>query len=168
MIILTHAGLSQAEAESLFKLLEDFGVEERYEDITNEYVSMIYLELPLAYDPEFFRIIGFDRWEELKMLFKNIKWRRGNKRFKLTLCFNSEPRVEFSLLTTSDRAINKALDSLEYLVDNLTLQLKSVINDDIKSIIYRFDEDEYRWHIYSMIDYNGEEYKYINNRWVKL
>ncbi|GIU72696.1 MAG: hypothetical protein KatS3mg003_2223 [Candidatus Nitrosocaldaceae archaeon] len=168
MITLIHAGLSQAESETLFKMFEDFNVNEVQEDLTDEYVSKIHLEIPIAYNTQIFKNLGLDRWEDLKIILKNIKWRRGNKKFKLTLCFKGNPDVEFSLLTDSDRILNKALDTIEYQVDNVILQLKYVQIDNIKSITYRFNTDIYRWVIDNIIDEKMQVYRYINNRWSKI
>lgn len=166
MIRLSYAGLSQAEIETLYRLFKIFGVEERNEEIDEEYVSMIRIEIPLRYEPQFFKIFGFERWEELKLLLKNIKWRRGNKNFKLSLHFRDEPDIEFLLLTSSDLAMNKALDMIEYLAESIVLQLRSISIDEMKSVAFVFKD--YRWSISKIIDNNGSEYRYINERWSKI
>lgn len=167
MITLIYAGLSQGELETLYKMFEEFGADEREEDPTDEYVSMISLQLPLEYNADFF--INFvDRWEDLKALLKNIKWRRGNKTFKLILAFNGKPEVKFVLSTSLDRVMNKALDTVEYQVDNISIQLDNVMRKDIESISYRFDEKIYRWFIDRITNSNKQVYQYINNKWVEI
>ncbi len=166
MIKLTYAGLSQAEVETIYKLFQQFGVEEKEEELSEEYSSMINIEMHFRYEPQFFKIFGFDRWEDLKTLLKNIKWRRGNKRFRFSLCFKDNPDVEFSLLTSSDLAMNKAVDIIEYLADSIILQLRSIDIDNIKRVILELKD--YRWSIGKVIDHNGNEYHYIDNRWRKV
>ena len=168
MITLIHAGLSQGELEALIKLLEPFGIEEQEEDLTDEYVSKIDLIIPMNYDREFFRRFGIDRWDDLKMLLKNIKWRRGKKRFRLALVFASNPSINFIMLARDDKIISKGLDTIEYLADSILLQLNAISIDSIKAVNYRFDVDDYRWSIDSIIDSDGYEYKYINGEWIRL
>lgn len=167
MITLIYAGLSQGESETLFKMFEVFGVNEIEEDITDEYVSMIHLQIPIEYNADFFKVFGLERWEDLKNLLKNIRWRRGNKNFKLTLYFNGKPDVRFDLLTDSDMVMNKALDTIEYQVDNIILQLDKIVMN-VESISYRFDVEIYRWIIDKIMDSNKHIYRYINNRWLGI
>ncbi len=143
MIKLTHNGLSQAEIETLFKMLEPFGIEESIEEFSDEYVSMISLDIPIAYNDKLFTIFGLDRWEELKNLFKNIKWRRGNKNVKITFYFHGNPDVEFSIVTASNIIMSKALDTIEYQVDNILSHIDKL--KDARLISYRFDLNKYRW-----------------------
>ncbi len=143
MIRLIHNGLSYPEVETLFKILEPFNVEEYIGESNEEYVSMIHLDIPIAYNDEFFTIFGLDRWEELKTICKNIKWRRGNKNFKVTFYFHDKPDIEFSIISASNTIINKALDTIEYQTDNILLQIDRL--RDIKLISYSFDLKKYRW-----------------------
>ncbi len=71
-------------------------------------------------------------------------------------------------MTDSDRVMNKALDTIEYQVDNIILQLDSIAINDVKSISYRFDTEIYRWSIDTIIDSNKQAFKYVNDKWLKV
>ncbi len=58
MITLIYAGLSQGESETLFKMFEGYGVDEEEEDLSDEYVSMVYLQIPIEYNVDFLKYLA--------------------------------------------------------------------------------------------------------------
>jgi hypothetical protein len=153
MIKLVHFGLSEAEREALYNMLrEPFGVVEEevkeveksnYNNNNNNILSSIYIEFPIRYDEGFIKILGLDRWEGLKEMVKNMKWRRGKSMFILTLHFNDgDKSTIFTIKSSNNRIFNKAIDGIEYVVD--TVYFRDV--KDAKHVSFEFSIDDMRWY----------------------
>lgn len=168
MIRLKHSRLSPGEVETLFNMLRDpFDVsEEAIEAIDESYVSMISMDLPIPYEKNFFKTFGMDRWENVKELLKNIKWRRGKKSIQLSLLFNGSPAVKFSLDTDDNKTFGKALDTIEYLMDIILFQIDSKrLPSDVSEVSYAFDTENFRWYPVQATG-SKAEYRYVNDEWV--
>ncbi len=145
-IRLIHSGLSEGEREALYNLLmEPFGVVEESADNSSntqeDMLSSVYIEFPIQYEG-FIKILGLDRWEGLKEMIKNIRWRRGKSAFLLTLHFSEGNHIIFAIKSNSNRVFNKAIDSIEYVAD--TVYFKDV--KDARYVRFEFDVDDMRWY----------------------
>ncbi len=146
-IKLVHFGLSEAEREALYNMLrEPFSVveeEERSNYSNDNILSSVYIEFPIRYDEGFIKIIGLDRWEGLKEMVKNMKWRRGKSIFMLTLHFNDgDNSIIFTIKSNNNRIFNKAIDGIEYVVD--TVYFRDV--KDARYVMFEFSVDDMRWY----------------------
>ena len=167
-IILRHSGLSLGEIEILFNMLRDpFEVNEQIKEIIDEeYVSMIDLSFPIPYDKNFFKTFEMDKWENIKEILKNLKWRRGKKGVKLVLSFGNNPTVSFLINTKNDKIFGKALDTVEYLMDLILFHIdRKQLPTNVNEIYYKFDEDEYKWYPSKAI--GDKEYIFTNYEWIK-
>lgn len=167
-IRLKHSGLSQGEVEIIFSMLRNpFDVsEEAVEEFNENYVSMISMDIPIAYGKNVFKLFGMDRWESIKEVLKNLKWRRGKKGFQLLLRFNGSPAVAFSLNTDDNKTFNKALETIEYLMDVILFQTDPKrLPNDVSEVSYVFDRENFRWYPAKAIGSNAE-YHYVNDEWV--
>jgi hypothetical protein len=165
-IILRYFGLSLGEIEILFNMLRDpFVVSEQIEEEPDEnYVSTVNLSFPLSYNKNFFRTFGMDKWEQIKEVLKNLKWRRGKKGVKLTLEFGNKPTISFVIGTDSDKIFSKALDTIEYLMDVILFQIDTKrLPANIVKVHYEFDENEYRWHPSRAV--GDKEYIFVSDGW---
>lgn len=168
VIRLRHSRLSLGEVEVLFNMLGNpFDVsEEAVTDIDEGYVSMISIELPLAYNRDFFKTFGMDRWESIKEALKNIKWRRGKKEIQISFKFNGKPIVAFSLDTDDNKTFGKALETMEYLMDVILFQIDTKrLPSDVSEVSYGFDKENFRWYPTRAIASNSE-YRFLNDEWV--
>jgi len=168
VIGLKYSGLSQGEVEVLFNMLRNpFDVsEEAIEEIDESYVSMISMDLPIAYGKDFFKTFGMDRWESIKEALKNLKWRRGRKGVKLSLLFNGSPAVVFSLNTDDNKTFGKALETIEYLMEIILFQIDSKrLPSDVSEVSYEFDRENFRWYPTKATGSNAE-YRYVNDEWI--
>ena len=168
-IILRHWGLSLGEIEILFNILRDpFEVSEQIEEIPDEnYVSMVNLSFPVSYDKNFFRTFGMDKWEQIKEVLKNLKWRRGKKDVKLVLSFGCNPTVSFILHTDNDKMFGKALDTIEYLIDVILFQIDTKrLPSNISLVQYKFDENNFKWYPTKAI--GDKEYTFTSDEWIVL
>jgi len=168
VIRLRYSWLSQGEIETLFTLLSDpfEVVEEVSEEVDDSYPSMINMEFPIAYDKTFFKTFGIDRWERMKEVLKNLKWRRGKKGIKLLLRFFGPATVTFSIKSEDDRTFGKALDMVEYFVDIILFQIDAKrLPSDVREIKYEFDKENLRWYPDKALG-NNAEYSYVNDEWI--
>jgi len=168
LIRLKYSGLSQGEVEVIFNMLcNPFDVsEEAIEEFNESYVSMISMDIPIAYGKNFFKLFGMDRWESIKEVLKNLKWRRGRKGLQFSLRFNGSPTVTFSLNTDDNKTFGKALETIEYLMDVILFQIDSKrLPNDVSEVSYAFDRENFRWYPTKAIG-NNAEYSYVNDEWV--
>ncbi|MEM0367392.1 MAG: hypothetical protein QXW14_02480 [Candidatus Nitrosocaldus sp.] len=194
---LVHRGLSQAEVEVLFNLLnerfevieemrrdeqqeEEEGIENWDDDVGNLagmekddndsssskkkksmiLISMLSIDLPIQYDMNFVKNIGFERWEVLKEIIKNIKWRRGRVRLAFRLRFLGSPTIVFSIVHGNSKVFNKAIEGIEYVVD--TVLFRSL--PDAEEVRFVFSSEEMRWYPRSAY-LDGKEYRYVEGVW---
>ncbi len=168
MIRLKHSGLSSGEIEILFNMLRNpFDVsEEVIEDTDESYVSMISIDLPIAYGRNFFKTFGMDRWESIKEVLRNVKWRRGKKGVQLSFRFSDNPVVAFSLNTDDNKTFGKALETIEYLMDVILFQIDPKrLPSDVSQVNYAFDREDFRWYPVNAVS-NHAEYRYVNEEWI--
>jgi len=167
VIRLKHSRLSLGEIEILFNMLSNpFDVSEEAVDVDEGYVSMISIDLPIAYTRDFFKTFGMDRWESIKEVLKNIKWRRGKKELQLSLRFNGKPIVAFSFDTDEDKTFGKALDTIEYLMDVILFQTDPKrLPSEVSEVSYGFDKENFRWYPSKAVS-NNAEYRFSNDEWV--
>lgn len=168
-IVLRHSGLSIGEIEILFNVLRDpFEVNEQIEEIPDEnYVSVVNVSFPLSYDRSFFKKFGMDKWEQIKEILKNLKWRRGKKGIKLVLKFGSSPTISFVITTDNNKIFGKALDTIEYLMDVILFQIDSKrLPSTIREVHYQFDENDYKW--YPLRATGDKDYRFTDDKWVAI
>lgn len=161
-----YYGISPWEIEVLYDTLKrSFEVEERQlQPDDPKYVSMIEISFPLPYDETFFQTFTMDGWFKVKGVLKDIKRRRGGKGLKAFLKFDSKPSLTFQLLQKGDRQFEMAAEKLEYLVDVVPTQLKSV-PENTKEVLFSFDESSYRWGPLAAKDENERSYIFKSGEW---
>lgn len=162
-----HSRLSVGEIEILFNMLSNpFGVSEQAVDVEGGYAGMISIDLPIAYNMDFFKTFGMDRWESIKEVLKNMKWRRGRKELQLSLRFNGKPIVVFSLDTDDNKTFGKALETIEYQIDVILFQIDTRrLPSEVHEVSYGFDKENFRWHPVKASG-NNAEYRFSNDEWV--
>lgn len=141
-----YYGISPWEIEVLYDTLNrSYEVDEKQlQPDDPKYVSMIEISFPLSYDEEFFRAFTMESWFKVKGVIKDIKRRRGGKGLKTFLKFAGTPAVIFQLTHKGDRQFEMGVEKLEYLVDIVPIQLKSV-PADTEEVLFVFDETAYKW-----------------------
>jgi len=144
-----YYGISPWEIEILYDTLNrSFEVEEeQVQPDDPQYVSMIEISFPMPYDDGFFRTFTMDSWFKVRGVIKDVKRRRGKKGLKSFIRFEGAgelPAVVFPLLNKGDRQFEMGIEKLEYLVDIVPVQLKS-IPDGTREVWFSFDEASYKW-----------------------
>ncbi len=150
MIKIVHHGISEAEREALYNLLrEPFGVVEMEDKVNESIMSSVYIELPIRYDHGFIRVLGVDRWEGLKEILKNMRWRRGKSEFMLTMNFKDKHvNTIFTIEGSDHKVFNKAVEGIEYVVDTVYFKdARSVYGSGSNSsIVFEFNREDMRWY----------------------
>ncbi len=165
-----HYGISPWEIEVLYDTLRrTFEVEEiQVQPDDPQYVSMIEIAFPLAYDEAFFRVFTMPSWFKVKGVIKDVKRRRGKKGLKAFLRFDSPsgslPAVTFPLMTKGDRQFEMGIEKIEYLVDIVPTQLRS-IPPGTQEVWFAFDDLGYKWSPSVAKSSEDRNYVFKNNEW---
>jgi hypothetical protein len=145
---LEYYGVSPYEIEALYSSLARFSeVDEKKLDDC-EYLSFLNIEFPVPYDDNFFQSFGFENWQRIKYIFKEMKRRRGKKDFKLSLSFsgsiNSNSKLVFSLTGDIGAQFEYALEKIAHMVDSFNIKIKNLeTNRQVMS--YTYDVITMKW-----------------------
>ena len=145
---LEYYGVSPYEIEALYSSLTRFSeVDEKKLDDC-EYLSFLNIEFPSAYDDNFFQSFGFENWQRIKYIFKEMKRRRGKKDFKLSLSFSgktdSNSKLVFSLTGDIGAQFEYALEKIAHMVDSVNIKIKNLeTNRHVMS--YTYDVITMKW-----------------------
>ncbi len=160
-----HYGISLWEIEIIYDTLNrSFEVEEKQlQPDDPQFVSMIEVGFPVPFDESFFQTFTMESWFKIKGVIKDVKRRRGRKGVKAFIRFAGSPAVVFPLLNKGDRQFEMGIEKLEYLVDVVPLQIKS-IPPDTEEVWFSYDEVSYKWSP-SIAKSSDRNYFFKNNEW---
>ena len=157
IIKLEYFGISPFEIEVIYNTLSKFLVVDEGEILVeeSEYVSLLNIEFPVAYDEYFFQSFGFDNWEKIKYVFKEMKRRRGRKRFKITLSFcgistDINSKLVFSLTSEIGPQFEFAIEKIEHIIDTIHTEIKN-LESKRQSVSYTFDAIAMKWILVDII-----------------
>lgn len=157
IIKLEFFGISPFEIEVIYNTLSKFLVVDEGEILVeeSEYVSLLNIEFPVAYDEYFFQSFGFDNWEKIKYVFKEMKRRRGRKRFKITLSFcgistDINSKLVFSLTSEIGPQFEFAIEKIEHIIDTIHTEIKN-LESKRQSVSYTFDVIAMKWVLVDII-----------------
>lgn len=157
IIKLEYFGISPFEIEVIYNTLSKFLVVDEGEILVeeSEYVSLLNIEFPVAYDEYFFQSFGFDNWEKIKYVFKEMKRRRGRKRFKITLSFcgistDINSKLVFSLTSEIGPQFEFAIEKIEHIIDTVHTEIKN-LESKRQSVSYTFDAIAMKWILVDII-----------------
>lgn len=168
--IFRYSVISPWEIETLYDTLKrSFEVDD--EEVPPDdprYVSMVEISFPVMYGETFFQEFSMDSWHKVKEILKNMKRRRGKKGVKTYVRFagfgDTPIPVVFPLLSKGDRQYEMGIEKLEYLVDIVPLQLKTVPSG-AEEVLYSYDEATFKWSP-SVALVRGINYSFKNNEWL--
>ena len=174
-----HYGISPWEFEVIYDTLRrSFEVEEKQLQLDDpQYVSMIEIGFPSRFGESFFQGFTMDSWFKIKGVIKDIKKRRGRKGLKAFIRFSgygsgSESGsgsgseivdLVFPLLSKGDRQFEMGIEKIEYLVDIVPVQLKT-LPPNAEEISYSYDETSFRWSP-AIAKTESVNYLFKNNEW---
>jgi hypothetical protein len=145
---LEHYGVSPYEIEALYSSLARFSEVDEIKLDDSEYLSLLNIEFPVPYDDNFFQSFGFDNWQRIKFIFKEMKRRRGKKDFKLSLSFSgsteSNSKLVFSITGDSGSQFEYALEKIAHMVDSINMKIKN-LDTNRQVIPYTYDAVTMKW-----------------------
>lgn len=157
IIKLEYFGISPLEIEVIYNTLSKFSVVDEGKILVeeSEYVSLLNIEFPVAYDGYFFQSFGFDNWQKIKYVFKEMKRRRGRKRFKITLSFcgistDINSKLVFSLTSEIGPQFEFAIEKIEHIIDTVHTEIKN-LESKRQSVSYTFDAIAMKWVLIDII-----------------
>jgi len=157
IIKLEYFGISPLEIEVIYNSLSKFSVVDEGEILIDEseYVSLLNIEFPVAYDEYFFESFGFDNWQKIKYVFKEMKRRRGRKRFKITLSFcgistDINSKLVFSLTSEIGPQFEYAIEKIEHIIDTIHIEIKN-LESKRQSVSYTYDAIAMKWVLVDII-----------------
>lgn len=157
IIKLEYFGISPLEIEVIYDTLSKFSVVDEGEILVeeSEYVSLLNIEFPVAYDEYFFESFGFDNWQKIKYVFKEMKRRRGRKRFKITLSFcgistDINSKLVFSLTSEIGPQFEYAIEKIEHIIDTIHIEIKN-LESKRQSMSYTYDAIATKWVLVDII-----------------
>jgi hypothetical protein len=157
IIKLEYFGISPLEIEVMYDTLSKFSVVDEGKILVEEsdYVSLLNIEFPVAYDEYFFQSFGFDNWQKIKFVFKEMKRRRGRKRFKITLSFcgistDINSKLVFSLTSEIGPQFEYAIEKIEHIIDTIHIEIKN-LESKRQSMSYTYDAIAMKWVLVDII-----------------
>ena len=157
IIKLEYFGISPLEIEVIYDTLSKFSVVEEGKILVeeSEYVSLLNIEFPVAYEEYFFQSFGFDNWQKIKYVFKEMKRRRGRKRFKITLSFcgistDINSKLVFSLTSEIGPQFEYAIEKIEHIIDTIHIEIKN-LESKRQSMSYTYDAIAMKWVLVDLI-----------------
>ena len=161
-----HYGVSPWEAEVIHGLLsERFKIQQNEIEQDPDFISMINISIPLAFNEEFFKWFEYRRWDKIKYIFKEMKRRRGRKHtLKINIGFVGTPKIEFILDVEEKDIFDNALEKLDFVIDLLSFHLNFENIEDVSRVIYKFNIDTRKWKM-DTIFANNKRFVLVNNSW---
>jgi hypothetical protein len=168
--VFRYYGASAWEIETLYDTLSrSYDVQDSEVPADDpQFVTMVEIGFPSPFGEPFFQEFTMESWFKVKGVLKDMKKRRGRKGVKTYIRFASfeggKTPVVFPLLSKGDRQYEMGVEKLEYLVDIVPLQLKTVPKD-AEEVWYSYEEATFKWSPATAM-VNGVNYLYKNNEWV--
>ena len=116
-----------------------------------DYVSFLKVEIPLAFNEEFFKWFEYKRWEKIKAVFKEMKRRRGSKNsLRVIVSFAGSPKIVFVADTNERQWFDKSVEKIDFVLELLPYHLDpGKLPSGVSEIIYRFHPETARWRLHT-------------------
>jgi len=167
-LTLQYYGISPWEIEVIYGYLNSrFTInQEEIESNDENFVSFLNLEIPLAFNEEFFKWFDFNRWEKMKDVFKEMKRRRGTgNALKIKINFLGKPTIIFVIDIEDKQWYNNAIEKIDFVLELLPYHLDpEKLPLDTLEVIYKFDSNSTRWRLNSATSEN-KKYIFRGNAW---
>lgn len=165
---LKYYGISPWEIEVIYGLFKDrFHVEqEELEQVEPEFVSMLNVPIPLAFNEEFFKWFDYRRWDKVKAIFKEMKRRRGSgNALKIDVSFSGNPKIRFMIDSEDNQWFNNAVEKIDFVLELLPYHLDpEKLPNDVTEIIYQYDPEAARWRL-NIAFVKEKKFVFAGNGW---
>jgi len=159
--------MSPWEIEVVYGIFHDrFKVKEEETEPTDpNFVSVLYVPIPLEFNIEFFRWFDFRRWDKFKFILKEMKRRRGRKAIKIDISFTGNPKIRFIVDSEESQWFNHAVEKIDFVLELLPYHLDpEKLPNDVTEVIYQFDSDAARWRLNTAI-VKDKKYVFSKDGW---
>ena len=150
---LRYYGISPWEIEVMYGyLVGRFSIRQDEIDPDDEdFVSFLGVDIPLAFNEEFFGWFEYRRWEKIKAVFKEMKRRRGSRNaLKIRISFAGRPGISFVVDAEERQWFDNAVEKMDFVLELLPYHLDpGKLPAGISEISYRFYPDIARWRLHS-------------------
>ena len=167
-ISLQYYGISPWEIEVIYGYLNSrfLIIQEEIEANDDNFVSFLNLDIPLAFNEEFFKWFDFRRWEKMKAVFKEMKRRRGTgNALKIIINFLGKPKIVFVLDTEDRQWYDNAIEKIDFVLELLPYHLDpEKLPSDVLEIVYKFDPESIRWRLNTATSEN-KRYVFRGDSW---
>lgn len=167
---LRYYGISPWEIEVLYGFLNSHFtiIQDEIEQDDSDFVSSLDIEIPLAFNEEFFQWFDFKRWEKVKAVFKEMKRRRGTgNALKVKINFVGNPKIVFFVDVEDRQWFDNAIEKIDFVLELLPHHLDpEKLPSEISEIIYKFDSESIRWRLHTASSEN-KKYIFRGNAWVE-
>lgn len=167
-ISLQYYGISPWEIEVIYGYLNSrFSIiQEEIEANDDNFVSFLNLDIPLAFNEEFFKWFDFRRWEKMKAIFKEMKRRRGTgNALKIIINFLGKPKITFVVDTEDRQWYDNAIEKIDFVLELLPYHLDpKKLPSDVLEIVYKFDPESARWRLNTATSEN-KRYIFRGDSW---
>jgi len=167
-ITLHYYGISPWEIEVLYGFLNSHFtiIQDEIKPNDDDFVSFLDINIPLAFNDEFFQWFEFKRWEKIKSVFKEMKRRRGNgNALKIKINFSGNPKIIFNIDTQDRQWFDNAIEKIDSILELLPYHLDpQKIPSEILEIIYKFDSESIRWRLSNASSQN-KKYIFKDELW---
>lgn len=168
---LTYYGISPWEIEVLYGFLNSHFtiIQDEIEQDDEDFVSSLEMEIPLAFNEEFFQWFDFKRWENVKSVFKEMKRRRGSgNALKVKINFAGNPRIVFSIDVDDKQWFDNAIEKIDFVLELIPHHLDpQKLPAEISEIIYKFDSKSIRWRLDTASSEN-KQFIFSGNAWKEI
>ena len=165
---LRYYGISPWEIEVIYGFLNSrfIIIQEEIEPNDEKYVSFLDLDIPLAFNEEFFKWFDYRRWEKIKDVFKEMKRRRGSgNAIKIQLNFFGNPKIVFVLDIEDKQWYDNAIEKIDFVLELLPYHLNpEKLPSEIIEINYKFDTETIRWRL-NLARSQNKEYVFRGDGW---
>lgn len=165
---LRYYGISPWEIEVIYGFLNSrfIIIQEEIEPSDEKYVSFLDLDIPLAFNEEFFKWFDYRRWEKIKDVFKEMKRRRGSgNAIKIQLNFFGNPKIVFVLDIEDKQWYDNAIEKIDFVLELLPYHLNpEKLPSEIIEINYKFDTETIRWRL-NLAKSPNKEYVFRGDGW---
>ena len=167
-ITLHYYGISPWEIEVLYGFLNSHFtiIQDEIKPNDDDFVSFLDINIPLAFNDEFFQWFEFKRWEKIKSVFKEMKRRRGNgNALKIKINFSGNPKIIFNIDTQDRQWFDNAIEKIDSILELLPYHLDpQKTPSEISEIIYKFDSESIRWRLSNALSQN-KKYTFKDELW---
>ena len=165
---LKYYGISPWEIEVIYGIFKDrFKVKQEETESTDpDFVSVLYVPIPLEFNIEFFKWFDFKRWDTFKFILKEMKRRRGKRKaIKIDMSFTGNPKIRFIVDSEDSHWFNYAVDKIDFVLELLPYHLDpEKLPNDVTEVIYQFDSDAARWRLNTAI-VKDKKYTFSKEGW---